>query len=65
MNSDFEAPPKGWSIVSIFGGFLTALLIIVGMEHGVNRLRDEAQAGQTLPAKHSSHNEQIVDYEVQ
>ena len=65
MNSDFEAPPRGWSIVSIFGGFLTALLIILGMEYGLSRLRDEVQARQALPTEHSSHNEQMVDYEVQ
>jgi enterochelin esterase-like enzyme len=32
MNSEFQPPPKGWSILATVGGVATAIAIIVGLE---------------------------------
>lgn len=31
MNSDFEPPPKGWSMLSLVGGVVTAVIAIAGL----------------------------------
>jgi len=38
MNSDFEPPPKKWSLLATVGGVLTAVLAIAGLQYWSNNL---------------------------
>ena len=44
-NSDFEAPPLHWSIVSIVGAIATTIALIVGLEFSIKYLRPDVQTG--------------------
>ena len=39
MNSDFEPPPKSWSVLAIVGGILTALVAIAVLQSVSNRIQ--------------------------
>ena len=55
--SDFEAPPLGWSLMSIIGGIFTAIALIVGIEMGANRLRPTAAESVPNPSSTAAQPE--------
>jgi hypothetical protein len=52
MNSDFEPPPKGWSILAHAGGVVTAVVAIAGLNVLSNHLHKTASVSQ--PARSTS-----------
>ena len=54
-NSDFEGPPFGWSFLSIVGGLITAIALIIGLELSADRLRAHFYSpSETTPAASST-----------
>ena len=53
-NSDFEAPPLGWSLVSIVGGLITAIALIIGAELSADRIRAHVYGSPEAPPSASS-----------
>jgi hypothetical protein len=49
MSSNFEAPPKKWSILAVVGGIVTAIAAIWGLEQLSTNLRKSAVAPSSQP----------------
>ena len=62
-NSDFEAPPLHWSIVSIVGAIATAAALIVGLEFGIKYLRSDLQTGADNVNPSESHSTRLQEAE--
>ena len=59
QNSDFEAPPLHWSIMSIIGAIATAVALIVGLEFSIKYLRSGLQAGADNVNQSESHSKRL------
>ena len=55
-NSDFEAPPLHWSIVSIVGAIATAAVLIVGLEFSIKYFRPDLQTSTENVNQSESHS---------
>ena len=54
-NSDFEGPPFGWALLSIVGGLVTAIALIIGVELSADRIRAHFYSpSETTPSASSS-----------
>jgi hypothetical protein len=56
MNSDFEPPPKGLSILTIVGGVVTAVAAIAGLQHLSSNLSKTA----SVPAPKASTSQAVT-----
>ena len=62
MNSDFQPPPLGWSILSIAGGIATAAGIIISLEvYSASRKQTESTQTTQPPALQQSRPKHL-DY---
>ncbi|MFK8183360.1 MAG: hypothetical protein AB8B99_08290 [Phormidesmis sp.] len=60
-SSDFEAPPLRWSLLSIVGGVVTAIALIIGVEISAARFRSaaaDADKSIASPALQGGSNQQ-------
>ena len=57
MTSDFDPPPRKWSVLAIVGGVATALLAIAGLEYWSSTLRREPQQAQNQQTEEVSAKE--------
>lgn len=56
MTSDFDPPPRKWSIIAIVGGVATALLAIAALEYWSSNLRRDPQQAQNSQTNEQTEN---------